>query len=198
MPRWRKPSVSLQMIFIPFYLHIPYLGALIWRCEQNTILQFNSQCSLECWAGKISDSSLQIILLPHNCPPSSLLARIPREDLFSTTGISPKTKQFFWGTEIGEDGPIRGPAEVPAQSLMVNEEIAGSPVLKWNYFAGTGSIDSFPSLQKTQTSVFKGLLVSTTRKYFPRWKSTATCFFLPQLPLAGPKLSDEAKQPFLH
>lgn len=172
---WRKPSVSLWMTFVPSCLHIPYLGVLICRCEQNVRLQFNSQCSLECWADKISDSSSQIILLPHNCSPSSLLARTPRENLFSTIGISSKVKEFFWGTEIG-DGPIRGPSEgSQSERLTVNGEIPGLPVITWNYFAGTGSVTSPKSAEHPDFYV-QGT-ISITRKYVLRWKSEATCFF---------------------
>lgn len=184
------------MTFVPSCLHIPYLGVLICRCEQNVRLQFNSQCSLECWADKISDSSSQIILLPHNCSPSSLLARTPRENLFSTIGISSKVKEFFWGIEIG-DGPIRGPSEgSQSERLTVNGEIPGLPVITWNYFAGTGSVTS-PKSAEFQTSMFKGLSPLLGNMSLGGSVKLLASFH-PPLPLAGPEMSDETKQPFLH
>lgn len=90
-----EASASLQMIFVLFYLRMPYLRVLICRCEQNGRLRrFDSRCLLEYFADEISDL-LRIILLSHNCSPSSLLAATPREDLSSSVGISSKTKEFF-------------------------------------------------------------------------------------------------------
>lgn len=89
-----EASVSLQMISVPIYLHMPYLRVLICRCEQNGRRRFDSQGRLERFADEISDS-VQSTLLSRSCSPSSLLAATPREELFSSAGISSKTKEFF-------------------------------------------------------------------------------------------------------